>query len=752
MATRIPAKLKKALAEHYTVASELGSGGMATVYLAHDVKHDRQVAVKVLKPELAALLGPDRFLREIRIAARLSHPNILPLHDSGRAGQFLYYVMPFVDGESLGDRLRRDTQLPVPDAIEITQALSRGLDYAHVQGIVHRDIKPDNILFNGGTAMLADFGIAKAVSSAGKEELTETGMAIGTPTYMSPEQASGETDIDARSDIYSLACVVYEMLAGHPPFTGGNGRAIMARHVTDPVPPVATVRPSVGPAIEVALNKALHKVPMDRFASVSQFAEALDAAAHAPLAPDLTAIAVLPFRILSSREQDQHLAEGVTDEIIADLSRSRALRVTSRTSTMQYGEEMKDIRTIARELHVRYVLEGSVRRVGSTLRITAQLVDAARDAPVWSDKFAGGARTLPDIQEKIVLAVLDALDVRAPTGESGSVSSGFVPDVHAYDRYLRARRDIWRHTEESVISVLRYLQEATTIVGENALLYAAIGEAYYVFPHIAGNQPDACFERVVECADKIFELDSEAAHGYLLQGLACWSQVEGAREALEHLEHAAELAANDASILQWLTYVAATAGRLGVAHTAAQRHLTVEALSPAAHRNAGWLAVVTGNRVEAVDVLGAAHEMDSGSPEVRLLYAYALAAAGERDGATQLFERMRKDTPQVAVAWIGRLYQTSLEGDRRKALRAASDKLKTAARASGVYSFHMAECYSLLGESAIAMEWLENAARLGFLNFPFLAEHAPFLDAVRSTEEFTSLLARVKKEWRRIER
>ena len=748
MVARISVKLKKALAERYVVERTVGSGGMATVYLARDSKHDRLVAVKVLKPEFAASLGADRFLREIRIAARLSHPNILPLHDSGRAGELLYYIMPFVDGESLAALLRRDKQLPIPDAIEVAHAISKGLDYAHTNGVVHRDIKPDNILFNAGTAMLADFGIAKAVSAAGKEKLTETGMAIGTPAYMSPEQVSGETDIDARSDIYSLACVVYEMLVGHPPFMGTNGRAIMARHVTDPVPPVTTVRPSVGPAIDAALHKALEKVPMDRFASALQFAEALAAADRAPLAPDLTAIAVLPFRSLSSREQDEHLAEGVTDEIIADLSRSRALRVTSRTSTMQYTEQIKDVRSIARELHVQYLLEGSVRRVQSTLRITVRLVDAATDTTVWSDKFSGAARTLPAIQERIALAVVGALKVRAPTSAPEVDSSGSLPNVQAYDRYLRARRDIWRHAEEGIVHALGYLQEALNIVGENALLYAAIGEAYYVFPHIAGNEPEACFQRVAECADKIFDLDSDAAHGHLLQGLACWSRVEGSREALEQLEHAAELAPNDHSVLQWLTFVAATAGRLGVAEAAAQRHLVVDALSPSARRNAGWLAVVKGERDEAVEVLGAAHDMDGGNPEVRLLYAYALAARDDADAATRLFERMRKDTPQVAVTWIGRFYQTALEGDRRKALRAASEKLKTAARASGVYSFHMAECYSLLGESAIAMEWLENAVRLGVVNYPFLAEHAPFLDSLRSTEDFKSLTGRVKKQWR----
>jgi serine/threonine-protein kinase len=274
-------RLSSALADRYRIQREIGAGGMATVYLAHDVKHDRNVAVKVLQPELAAVLGAERFLNEIRVTANLQHPHILPLHDSGTAGPpdspnaFLYYVMPYVEGESLRDRLNRETQLSIEDALQIAQEVADGLSYAHSLGVVHRDIKPENILLTGGHALIADFGIARAVTEAGGTRLTETGLSLGTPQYMSPEQASGEREVDARSDVYALGCVTYEMLVGEPPHTGPNAQAIIAKVLTQQVTSVRESRDLVSPQADSAIRKALAKLPADRFGTVQQFADAL---------------------------------------------------------------------------------------------------------------------------------------------------------------------------------------------------------------------------------------------------------------------------------------------------------------------------------------------------------------------------------------------------------------------------------------------------------------------------------------------
>jgi tRNA A-37 threonylcarbamoyl transferase component Bud32/TolB-like protein len=272
--------LRSALSDRYRIEGEIGRGGMATVYRAEDLKHKRPVAIKVMDPELASMLGKERFLREIEIEANLQHINILPLHDSGAANGFLYYVMPFVEGESLRARINREKQLPLREAVAITREVADALSYAHERGVVHRDIKPENILLTGGHAVLADFGIARAVDTAGGKRVTESGHSIGTPAYMSPEQASGDADLDGRSDLYSLACVLYEMLAGEPVFSGRTAQALFAKHMLEPPPAIRTLRPAVPAGIESALDKALAKTATDRFESTSEFVSALEAPAE----------------------------------------------------------------------------------------------------------------------------------------------------------------------------------------------------------------------------------------------------------------------------------------------------------------------------------------------------------------------------------------------------------------------------------------------------------------------------------------
>ena len=268
-------RLKPALSDRYAIERELGVGGMATVYLADDLKHERKVAVKVLRPELAAILGAERFLNEIKVTANLQHPHILPLHDSGEADGFLFYVMPYIEGESLRDKLNREKQLGIEETLEITKAVASAVDYAHRQGVIHRDIKPENILLHDGQPIVADFGIALAVSAAGGHRLTETGLSLGTPHYMSPEQAMGDRDVDARSDIYSLAATVYEMLVGEPPFTGPTAQSVVAKVLTEQPRNITAVRRTVPPHMNWAVHKALEKLPADRFAAASEFVTAL---------------------------------------------------------------------------------------------------------------------------------------------------------------------------------------------------------------------------------------------------------------------------------------------------------------------------------------------------------------------------------------------------------------------------------------------------------------------------------------------
>ncbi len=341
-------ELRTALIDRYVIESELGEGGMATVYLAHDTKHNRKVALKVLKPELAAMIGAERFLKEIEVTANLQHPNILPLHDSGEASGFLYYVMPYVEGETLRTKLEREKQFSIDDAVELTRAIAGALDYAHRQGVIHRDIKPENILLLEGQPEVADFGIALAVSQAGGTRLTETGLSIGTPQYMSPEQAMGDRELDARSDVYSLGAMLYEMLTGDPPYMGSTAQAIVAKVITEHAPPVTATRDTVPPNVASAVDKALAKLPADRFSSAAQFAEALGNPDFIVMTSAATAASPVAPSGAGGRWKIAALALGATTVVLAALTVIDRLRpkptapVIRSLTTFAEGQELLD--------------------------------------------------------------------------------------------------------------------------------------------------------------------------------------------------------------------------------------------------------------------------------------------------------------------------------------------------------------------------------------------------------------------------
>jgi eukaryotic-like serine/threonine-protein kinase len=442
---------------------------MATVYLTHDIRHDRPVALKVLRPELAASLGPERFLLEIRIAARLRHPHILPVHDSGEAASRLWYTMPYVEGESLRQLLAREGQLPLDRALRIATQVLSALGYAHAHGVIHRDIKPENILLEDDQAVVADFGVARAISAAGEDRLTETGLALGTPAYMSPEQATASRELDGRSDLYALGCVLYEMLAGQPPFVGATAQQLLARHAIDPVPPLRTVRDTVPSAVEQSVTRALAKVPADRFATAADFAEALTRAGDtivmssapprrrstrrmvAPAAAalglalmagyllwprpktvvDSNLVAVVPFRVGGAAQALGYLREGMIDLVAARLTGEGGARAADPGSVMSAwrraaGSEADDLPErdalgLARRLGAGRLLVGGVVGTPDHVALSASLLPVEGGGPRAEAKVEGVADSLPQLVDRLI-AQLITEEAGATHGLAGLVN------------------------------------------------------------------------------------------------------------------------------------------------------------------------------------------------------------------------------------------------------------------------------------------------------------------------------------------
>ena len=458
------AELNAALAGHYVVDRELGHGGMALVYLARDLKHERFVALKTLRAEIAVALGRERFLREIKLVARLQHPNILPVYDSGDAAGTLYFVMPYVEGESLRERLEREPQLPLDEALQITREVADALAYAHSHDVVHRDIKPANIMLSGGHAIVTDFGIARAIDAAGGDKLTETGLAIGTPAYMPPEQSAGTGKVDRRSDIYSLACVLYETLAGQPPFTGPTAQAIMARHSLDSVPRLKVVREAIPDDVEAVIERALEKVPADRYQTAAQFRDALNtastgsvsrvtaarhrtstiqrlrrrpvfvlaaaaalvAAGWAVLSPRGSArpagatdamavrrVAVLYFQDLSPDSSLGFLADGLTEGLIDQLSQVRTLDVISRNGVIPFRGTDLSRDSVGRAIGAGTLVEGTVERVRDRVRVTVRLIEGTSGADLLTRaSFEQPAGNLLAIRDTLAVQVARVLRER----------------------------------------------------------------------------------------------------------------------------------------------------------------------------------------------------------------------------------------------------------------------------------------------------------------------------------------------------
>jgi serine/threonine-protein kinase len=476
------AKLRDALSDRYRIERELGSGGMATVYLARDLRHDRDVALKVLHAELAETIGRQRFLREIRMAAGLTHPHILPLYDSGEAGGFLYFVMPVMKGQTLRDRLQQEHQVSVESAVRIGTEVADALDYAHRQDVVHRDIKPENILLHEGHAVVADFGIGKALVAAASETTTYTqvGVTVGTPAYMSPEQAAGDP-VDGRSDLFALGCVLYEMLTGQPAFSGPTVQSLIASRFVHTPPDVSSIRAAVPRALSEVVSRLLARSPEDRLVTGAMVVEALrsgDFQAIPARKPEAS-VAVLPFTNMSADPDNEFFSDGITDDVIVALTAVKGLKVAARTSSFAFKNKNADLATVGKTLGVRTVLQGSVRRAGNRVRVTVQLMNASEGTQLWSERYDRELDDIFAIQDEIARGIVEQLRVRLGL-EQAAVPLAARPtdDLEAYQLYLRGREAAYVRTPASLRRAIEYFRQALARDPDVARAHLGLAEAY----------------------------------------------------------------------------------------------------------------------------------------------------------------------------------------------------------------------------------------------------------------------------------
>ena len=536
--------LQAALASRYTIERELGRGGHAVVYLARDLKYNRPVAIKVMLPELAHAMRTESFAREIQISAQLTHPHILTLIDSGEAAGCLYYVMPYVAGESARDRLNREQQLPVQDALRITHDVAEALDYAHRHGVVHRDIKPENILLtDGGGAVVADFGIARALSTSRAGGYNDE-LAAGTPAYMSPEQSADAGQVDGRSDVYSLGCVLYEMLAGHPPYAGDTAQEVLAHHALDPIPSVRAACPEAPEHVERALRRALAKTPPNRFPDAGAFARALASPggrwpSHRVLvlslgavvigvgagarflirrAPVEQSVAVLPFVNMSGDSGSDYFSDGMTEDLIGALAEVNGLRVPARTSSFAFKGRNVPVADIGRQLNVAHLVEGSVRRVGRELRVTAQLINVADGYHVWSQHYERELKSARDVfavQDSIAQAIVVTLQVKLAPGVAALAERPTTENLEAYDLYQQGRYHWYKRTPDETRKAIGYFGQAIHVDSRYALAYSGLADAYSAMGQFGWQAVSEAYPAARRAAVSAVELDSNLAEAWI---------------------------------------------------------------------------------------------------------------------------------------------------------------------------------------------------------------------------------------------
>jgi len=777
--------LTAALAGRYTIQGELGRGGMARVYLAHDTRHDRDVAIKVFDPQLSAMLGGERFLREIRITAQLTHPNIIPLLDSGQAQDLLFYVTPYAPDGSLRARLTRERQLPLRDALRIAREVADALDAAHRAGILHRDIKPENVLFISGHAVLCDFGIARALATTANDSLTQTGISLGTPAYMSPEQALAMPNVDARTDIYALGCVLYEMLSGDPPFTGSNPQRVIAQHASSAVPSIRLARAVVPDSVERVVERALAKSPADRFASAADLRDAIDrvlepvddsavgvgnhrrgsqhllvaAACVASLiaggawawhhrgptigrdASIATRVAVLPMATLGADPQDRYFSEAMTDELISTLSNIAGLRVIARSSVLAYADGKRSVKEIASRLNVGSVIESTSQKAGDRLHITIRLVDASSEEERWSERYdrVASVANVVDVERDVSMRVAQALRIKLFPQEWQRVAKRPTENYDAYELYVRGRA-LWNERRNQPGEAAAYdtlakmFRRSIALDSTFAEAHAALARVYIAQVFNAGPSTELREHAAAEIA-RALALDSGSAEAYYARGDLAYTREEGWRleDALRDYRRALALKPNDADVHGALGTLLFHVGLLEQARRELETTLTLDPANRFVPPRIGRV-MWYGQRYDS------ALALDQRRPGSLFPYERALVLGyigRARDGLAVLDSIGRGEDGSdaaaaraVLLARLGQSADTSIQ------------RAITAGQAASHFhhaEFAIASASALLGRRDDALHWLERMANDGMPCYDLIAGD-PSFSALRADPRFKAFM------------
>jgi len=733
----------------YKILEKLGEGGVGEVYLAEDTVLGRKVAIKFLAAPKAS--DPDsrrRFIQEAKTQALLNHPNIATFHEVGEDRDQVFLVMEYVEGQPLAD-LAKNEKLSIREALDLAIQIAEGLSSAHERGVIHRDVKPENVLVTSKRlAKITDFGLAKWKETSG---ITQTGTRMGTTYYMSPEQVEGKSVVH-RTDIFSFGVLLYELLTSKKPFDGETEAAIFYELLNVNPQPLARYAREVPPELERVVQKCLAKDPDLRYQHMDELAADLRgvrknvksgrSAAEAPDGVLAPSIAVLPFTNMSPEPENEYFSDGLTEEIITNLTKIRALKVISRTSALRYKKTAKSLRQIAAELSVQYILEGSVRKQGDHLRITAQLVDAFQDAHLWAETYRGTMEDVFDIQEKVAQEIAGALRLHLTPGENKELKKRYTENTEAYQLYLQGRFQWNKRSVEGFYKAIELFQMALKKDKSFALAYAGLADAYSLLGDtgVYALHPHEAFFKAKEAVAKALELDDRLAEAHTsLAHLKMHDyDWEGAEE---EFKRSIELNPSYATAYHWYGGLLSAVGRTEEAVITMEKARDLDPISLPIHTDLGLTYYFAREYDRAVEQYKKALELDPHFTRAYITLSSALALTGNYAEALPAVEKAIALTgDRTKVAYLGRIY--ALTGDRKKALEAV-EELKELSKKRPVSPHSIALIYAALGEKDRAFEWLQMAWEEGFVE-PYSIKVDPWLDSLRDDPRFQELLKKAR--------